>query len=264
MKTLARPRSRFTPPSITTRRVRELEARHHAHVSTMQPFADFGRIGAGLVHELANSLTGAKLCIEALAEAQPNDPLVRQTRRQIKQLESYVSAARKQIKRQSDLRLFSIGAELRQVLQLLRYRARQNSVRVLLNIETNYKLYGDAVKFNQLAANVIANAIDASAASDNPLRQVVVRVTANGDAMVLIVSDTGPGIDPAIINQLFEPFYSTKSDIRGGLGIGLALVKQYTEQDFGGSVAVQNNLDGGATFTVRLQNAQPDTDLKAP
>ena len=62
------------------------------------------------------------------------------------------------------------------------------------------------------------------------------------------VADTGPGIAPESLRQIFEPYFSTKET---GIGLGLALTKKLIE-DHGGQIAVNSELGMGTTFTVIL------------
>jgi signal transduction histidine kinase len=234
-------------------RTRELEDLQLARLLEMQPFAEFGRIGASLVHEIANPLTAASLHIEELNRQQSSD-LVRQVQRNLHHLERYLVAARKQIKRESDLRQFSVGVELKQIAHLLTNRARNAGVRLSIGKIVNVKLFGDVVKFNQLIANLLANAIDASEViTDVSSRQVVVEVASEDKLVEITITDHGAGISAQNIERLFEPFYSTKSSVRSGLGIGLSLVKQYVEHDFQGTIKVVSSPDAGTIFTLRLK-----------
>ena len=69
-----------------------------------------------------------------------------------------------------------------------------------------------------------------------------------GGAQQVIVSDNGPGVDPAIMSRMFRPFFTTKSK---GTGLGLALVQKIIVTH-NGRVTVANGEDGGARFTVTL------------
>jgi signal transduction histidine kinase len=234
-------------------RTRELEDLQVARLLELQPFAEFGRIGANLVHEIANPLTAASLNLEELNRQQHSE-LVQQLRRNLQCLESYLLAARKQIKRESDLRTFTVGVELRQIVRLLTHRAQRAHVRLAMNKVSNIKLYGDAVKFSQVIANVVANAIDASENNGDRWSPVTIDVRVNGKAVVITVSDKGVGITSAQMKYLFEPFYSTKADtMRAGLGIGLAMVKQYVEKDFKGTVRVKSSAAEGTVFELRFR-----------
>lgn len=234
-------------------RTHELEELQLARLLEMQPFAEFGRIGASLVHDIANPLTAATLQVEELTKHQQST-LVTQVQRNLQQLEKYLIAARKQIKRESELRTFSVGAELRQVAKLLSHRARRNNIAITVRKMPTIRLYGDVVKFNQLVANVLANAVesyDGLAKAGN--REVTIALAAEDGYATITITDHGAGIAPHNLERLFEPFYSTKSSERSGLGLGLALVKQYVQEDFKGTIAVESSRQDGTQFTIRIK-----------
>lgn len=68
------------------------------------------------------------------------------------------------------------------------------------------------------------------------------------------VSDTGPGIDPAIMGQIFDPFFTTRP-IGKGAGLGLFVARRIVTQHHG-RITAENNVTGGATFTVTLPRKQ--------
>lgn len=112
-------------------------------------------------------------------------------------------------------------------------------------------VHGDAVRLEQITGNLISNALKFSQ-SDRP---VVVKVTCEDGCAVLRVTDQGVGIPEEMLPSIFDLFVQAHHTIdrsRGGLGIGLTLVKRLSELH-GGSVQVSSDGDGtGATFTVRI------------
>jgi two-component system CitB family sensor kinase len=107
-----------------------------------------------------------------------------------------------------------------------------------------------------VVGNLVDNALDAVAAGPNSDgRWLDVAVRTEGDAVVVRVHDSGPGIDPAIQERVFEEGFTTKEP--GGQpmrGLGLALVQQVVRRR-GGSVSVSE--EGGAVFTVLLPGLAP-------
>jgi two-component system CitB family sensor kinase len=105
-----------------------------------------------------------------------------------------------------------------------------------------------------MVGNLIDNAVDAALAVPAP-RRVTVTVRQDEAELLVRVADTGPGLDPAGIEQVFTRGWSTKRAGRPqGRGLGLALVRQVvTRHD--GRVEVAN--DGGAVFTIRLPLPAP-------
>jgi len=107
-----------------------------------------------------------------------------------------------------------------------------------------------------LVGNLIDNAVDAAVAAPPP-RWVTVTVRLDGPDLLVRVADSGDGIDPGRLDDVFARGWSTKSeDQPHGRGLGLALVRQVITR-YDGAVEVAN--DGGAVFTARLRlTAAPD------
>jgi len=102
----------------------------------------------------------------------------------------------------------------------------------------------DASKLRQVLVNLVDNAVHAVGASG----EVRIRGEQQGGAIVLVVEDTGPGMDPSIRDRLFEPLITTKAK---GIGLGLPLVRRIVERH-GGTVVYEDTAAGGARFIVRL------------
>jgi signal transduction histidine kinase len=237
-------------------RTSELEQTQRARLLELQRFAEFGRVSASLLHEVANPLTAASLNLDQLGRQQSQS--VRQARKSLRQLERYVTAARKQLQDHSQLAEFDARQEIKHLLAMLRPIARKASVQLTVEQLEPIKLFGDAVKFNQIIANVIVNAVDASTAPNNTAipRQVVLSAAQNGAYLQVGVHDWGSGISAEQLPRIFEPFYTSKASDNRGLGIGLAMVKQSVEHDFGGSINVKSSPTTGTTFTLNLRLRQ--------
>jgi two-component system C4-dicarboxylate transport sensor histidine kinase DctB len=109
----------------------------------------------------------------------------------------------------------------------------------------------DMVRLEQVLVNLIGNA--QQALEGCATRRIELRAAADHDAVTLSVRDTGPGIAPEHLDQVFDPFFSTK-EVGQGLGLGLSISYRIID-GFGGSVRAANHPDGGALFTVRLPRA---------
>jgi two-component system sensor kinase FixL len=108
----------------------------------------------------------------------------------------------------------------------------------------------DRTQMQQVLLNLVRNAAEAIVASGGPRSGDRVTISAGRDghgAILLSVIDTGPGLDPAVAGELFEPFTSTKS---GGLGIGLAICRTIVE-GHGGRLE-SRPWPGGARFDITL------------
>ncbi|MDQ6433082.1 sensor histidine kinase [Mesorhizobium sp. LHD-90] len=108
-----------------------------------------------------------------------------------------------------------------------------------------------AVRLQQVLVNVISNAADAVEGREN--RTIVLSAYRDGGKVSVTVRDPGPGVPPAILDRIFDPFFSTKG-FGNGLGLGLSISYNIIK-DFGGSLSAANHPDGGAVFTIVLDAA---------
>ncbi|MHC2017264.1 sensor histidine kinase [Methylobacterium sp. CM6247] len=113
---------------------------------------------------------------------------------------------------------------------------------------------GDGPRLEQVVVNLLQNALDASAGSTDPRVSILVRDVPE-NRVAIEVRDTGPGLPEAIRAQLFDAFFTTKSD---GLGLGLAIARGIVE-DCGGSLNALDDPAGGAVFRMELAKAPVET-----
>jgi signal transduction histidine kinase len=146
----------------------------------------------------------------------------------------------------------TLGQAARQAALALQSAAKAKGVSVVLDMPAEpVVVLGDPNRLRQIAWHLLSNAIKFT-----PRGGSVELSVANGarDA-TLRVTDSGPGIDPTFLPRIFDRFSQADSSptrVSGGLGVGLALVRQLVELH-GGSVQARNRLDeSGAMFTLRF------------
>ena len=106
---------------------------------------------------------------------------------------------------------------------------------------------GDRVQLQQVILNLILNAIEAM--GDNEPRELLIETRENDGGNILVsMSNSGPGLDPATVDRIFEPFYSTK---QGGVGIGLSICRSIIEAHEG-KIWAGRNTARGSTFQFTL------------
>jgi C4-dicarboxylate-specific signal transduction histidine kinase len=110
---------------------------------------------------------------------------------------------------------------------------------------------GDPVELQQVVLNLVLNAADAMNQLRPEARRLTVRTEACDTSVCLRVSDNGTGIAADQLNNVFEPFWSTKPN---GMGMGLTICRSIVASHHG-SISASNNPEGGATFSVTLPRA---------
>jgi nitrogen fixation/metabolism regulation signal transduction histidine kinase len=110
---------------------------------------------------------------------------------------------------------------------------------------------GDAGRLRQLLHNLLKNALEAVRDVPDACVTVITHVLeADGRSYVeLWVEDNGPGFEPGVLDNVFEPYVSTKPK---GSGLGLAIVKKIVEEH-GGIIGAETMETGGARVRIRLQ-----------
>ncbi|MDD5084062.1 MAG: HAMP domain-containing sensor histidine kinase [Candidatus Moranbacteria bacterium] len=239
-------------------RTAELKKIQTEKMLQMASFSEFGRLSAGILHDLINPLTALSLnlnqaSLKARSESSSTvKSYIEQATLATNRMENYVRIAKKQLQHQDIAVKFSPVEEIRQVQQILEHKARSLHVTVRMTCAEERKMYGNFISFGQVMANVIANAIDAYEnyeLVDGERRvDICLRDEENGDCIVS-VQDYGSGIKAEDIRSVFDPFFTTK-DPKSGTGIGLFIVKQIVQRDFDGMVDIQSESGVGTTCTI--------------
>ena len=134
--------------------------------------------------------------------------------------------------------------------------AKRLELRLAIDPAARRTIVGDAQAFRQVATNLIGNALKFTEAGSIGVELGV----GEAGTLVLVVSDSGVGIDPAEHARIFERFVQVDAGATrrvGGAGLGLAITRALVELMLG-SIRVTSTLGEGATFTVELPLAQPD------
>jgi signal transduction histidine kinase len=148
-------------------------------------------------------------------------------------------------KHELDARPVDLNEVAEETLAIVRPDARAREVELEMNLaDPLAPVLGDRVHLQQVLLNLLMNALAAVSTTPRERRRVRVSTSQfNGDVR-LAVSDTGTGIPLDRLRQIFEPFYTTKSE--GGMGMGLAIARGIVEAH-GGRIEAENNAGGGAT-----------------
>ena len=241
---------------ITQRKQAESDLQHNRQeLAHLTRISTMGELAASLAHELNQPLTAILSNAQAAQRFMTANPAdleeVREILKDIVQDDSRASEVIQRMRalvKKEDVAFvpLDLGEVIRDVARLVHSDAGLLNVHIAL--ELNFGLpsvRGDRVQLQQVVLNLMLNAFDAM--KDCPVneRRVVLQAQEDGARMTRVaVRDRGLGIRNDKLEEIFQPFYTTKRD---GLGMGLSISRSII-QDHGGRLWVENNSDRGATF----------------
>jgi signal transduction histidine kinase len=114
---------------------------------------------------------------------------------------------------------------------------------------------GDRIQLQQVLLNLILNAAEAMGSAGERARELSISTQQDRPGVLVVVRDSGPGIDPEHLDRVFDAFYTTKSS---GTGMGLAICRSIIDAH-GGKLWAEANEPRGAVFQFTLPAAQGDS-----
>jgi signal transduction histidine kinase len=249
---------------ITGRRYAELEAqRHRDELALLSRRASLGELTASIAHELKQPLTAmlsnAQAALRFLSGDAPDlnevhdilQDIVRDDKRAGEVIKRLHVPLRKTV---SVFRSLDLNEIIREVIALLKNEMGLKGVSLVMALAEGLPpVRGDTIQLQQVALNLILNGAEAMIDLDDDSRKIIVS-TEKHDEQTLKVSvrDSGRGLDEDTIDQIYDPFYTTKSQ---GMGMGLSISRSIIEAH-GGRLWAADNPDQGAIFyfTVPISN----------
>lgn len=148
----------------------------------------------------------------------------------------------------------SVAALAGNALALLQGEIRMRQARAVLRIPPDLpEVRGDRVLLEQVLLNLLSNSLQAMQAVPPEQRLVEIEAALQEGRMHIRVADRGPGIDAAVADQVFAPFFTTKA---GGLGLGLNICRTIVEAHRG-RLFFADRPGGGTVFTLELEISSP-------
>ncbi|MFP4514785.1 MAG: sensor histidine kinase [Parcubacteria group bacterium] len=238
-------------------------------INDLYRFAEFGKLSAGVFHDIVNPLTAIALNLEYLQQKQIkfNKSFLEDAIRCTKKMQAFIISVKKQINNKEKERYFNINEEIEDCICLLRYKARENNVRLIFKNSKKIFILGLNTKFNQVILNLISNGIDSYKNKiENNNRLVIIKINKNKTRLKILIQDFGEGIKKQDYDKIFKPFYSTKQndnknndkkdqnndkkDQNNGIGLhnSLYIIKKY----FKGEIIVDSKYGKGTKMIINL------------
>ena len=222
--------------------------------------AMFGRIAAGLVHDLSHPIqnigNSTRLLLRDDVDAESRDLFRRTIERELATLKHFMDDLRNIVKPKPIERFpMDVNVSVAEIIDPMRAEGDRHGVAVEARYaEGPLVIEGDRFALGRVYRNLITNAIQAT----QPGGSVTVTTARVGGLIETQVADTGSGIPTERLAAIFEDFVTTK---RRGLGLGLAISKRIVEQ-LDGTITVESEVGRGTAFTLRFP-ARDDRSAQA-
>lgn len=215
-----------------------------------------GRLASGIAHEIRNPLNFINLSIDHLREkfAPAPEPdraeythILTTIKDELARLNQLVSDFLS-YGRPAKLKLREIDSRdlIEEVRSLVSAKSALQNVQITItrNGDGDSRLMADPEQLKTCFSNLMINAVQAMPGGGS----LDISINSSPETIEFDFTDSGPGIEPHVLEQVFEPYYSTKET---GIGLGLPLTRKIIEEH-GGEISVQSEPGRGTTFTVRL------------
>jgi signal transduction histidine kinase len=219
-------------------------------VKRQERHAMFGRVAAGLVHDLSHPIqnigNSTRLLLRDDLDLESRDQFRKTIERELQALKRFMEDLRHIVKPKPIERFaMDVNASVADIMESMRAEGERAGVA----LETHYAqgplvIEGDRFALGRVYRNLVTNAIQATAQGG----RVTISTARAGDRVAITVEDTGSGIPPEQLSTIFDEFVTTK---RRGLGLGLAISKRIVEQ-LDGTIAVESEVGRGTKFTMRF------------
>jgi signal transduction histidine kinase len=244
-------------------------ARSREYLLQAEKMAVVGKLAAGMAHSIRNPFTSVKMRLFSLARTLRMTPAQKEDfdviSEEIRHIDTIVQNFL-EFSRPPKLVMqsISISTIVDNTLQLLSHRLKSYDVTIELSRPYQLPLVqADPEQLKEVLVNLMVNACEAFEQHGGRIRIEEKVVKSDGRRQVMVrLSDSGPGIDPDLGEQVFQPFITTKED---GTGLGLSIAQRIVDEH-GGRLKLESAPGQGAIFVIILPTediaSEYDTDCR--
>jgi len=143
---------------------------------------------------------------------------------------------------------------LEEILKIMGQQLKNNNISITTEIEPDIHLHTFKKELEHILINIISNARDALEALDDIDKNIHIHIYEKHSLCIIKIKDNAGGIDEAIINRIFDPYFTTKEASKG-TGLGLYMSKKILHEHLDGEIFVRN-FENGAEFTIILDTTK--------
>lgn len=230
--------------------------------------AAMGEMIGNIAHQWRQPLSALAILLGVIKEAHElgelNDEYLEQAiangQRLIKKMSTTINDFRDFFRPDKEKTTFSALAQINEAISIVEASFKNNNISLKLIAAYDLNLQGFPNEYSQVLLNLLSNAKDAIQTRNIAEGKIVIRLERESNFGRVSVTDNGGGIPTAILDKIFDPYFSTKT--RGGTGIGLYMSKMIIERNMNGRLSARNT-NGGAEFVIETPLASEVLSSKA-
>jgi len=232
-----------------------------------QKMETIGKLAGGIAHDFNNLLTPiigySEMMLDDVEDNEAHEDLsvIHNSALRAKQLVAQILSFSKYFKEVK--KHVSIHDLIEEEISILKSALPANIEMQFIRNKHNFFIYADETQIHQVILNLCTNAKQAIGSENGTVKIITepaVLPSENGEieAVKIIVSDSGSGIPPKLINNIFTPFFTTKSKAKG-TGLGLSIAKEIITK-YNGQISVESEIGKGTSFSVTLPVSDQTTE----
>jgi signal transduction histidine kinase len=239
----------------------EIERLHRTQMSRAEHLATLGELATGLAHEIRNPLAGIAGVIEIIGRDLPSTSPARAVVKDVRQEIARISRTLSDLLETArphppKVRRSNLNTTVEHAVMLARQQVLSKPIKIELQQTPDLpEVEHDSDQIHQVLLNLLLNAVQAMEGEGT----VRVEIASRENCASVLVVDTGRGIAPQHLANIFRPFYTTKGN---GTGLGLSLARRIVEEHHG-RIEVRSVVGKGSTFTVVLPFHMPTPQIAA-
>jgi two-component system NtrC family sensor kinase len=235
----------------------QLRRRAQNEIMESKKLAMIGQLASGVAHEINNPLGGILLFSHLLLRKAPEEGPERENLERIaREAERCQKVVRGLLdfagQREPTTEQLDVNNVVEKAISLLENQSLFHNIEIVKQLQQGMpRICADESQIEQVFVNIVMNA--AEAMEGHGSLKINTNQTATGNGVAISFSDTGPGISEEDLQQLFQPFFTTK-EVGYGTGLGLSISHGIIERH-GGTIKAVSSLGKGSTFIVTLPTA---------
>jgi signal transduction histidine kinase len=234
----------------------ELLREKQSQLVEAEKLATIGTVSSGIAHEINNPLQNIYLAAQVLSEQETSSNIVKEAVKDIfsetlrvkRIVNELLEFAREKTPELKNIHILDV---INNALKMIKLPDEISDIKYNIECSEDVYVYADGHQLEQVFINLFTNAMDAMEESG----LLNVRIDTTDNSVQIEVSDTGKGIAPQDIPDIFDPFHTTKGS---GTGLGLAIVQCIIAKNKG-NIEVTSELTKGTTFTLTLPRGNHET-----